>query len=575
MKKYFNLYKKQFILGPAFKLAEAILELFVPIAVASMIDNGIVVGNKAYIYKMGLVLFLLALFGVAFAVVCQYSAAVAQQGVGTHLRNDVFDKINLMSREDIDKFSSASLTTRITNDITQIQSAVAMLIRLVFRSPFLIAGSLIAAVGLDPKMSIIFFVAALLVSVILYYILSRSLPLYSQIQKKLDKAASIVKDSLSGVRVIRAFSRTEYEKDKFEKANEELTVRSVRVGRLTALLNPLTFAVMNTAIVLILYFGGVKVNTGNLTQGEVLAFTNYMTQILLSIIVFSNVIVIFTKAGASYQRLKEVLDFTPSMTDENARFTEADETKPAIEFKKVSYSYGEADENVLTDVDLCINAGETVGIIGGTGSGKSTLVNLIMRFYDVDSGEIDVFGHDVRDYKFYALRKLAHIVPQENRLFSGTVRENLLYGDQNASQEDIERALRISQSEEFVKKLPNGLDTEINENSKNLSGGQRQRLCIARALLGNPKIIIFDDSSSALDFATDSKLRKAIHDELTGTTVIIVSQRVNTVKNCDKTVVMNDGEICGVGTHSELYKNNDVYNEICLSQLSEKEVSAQ
>ena len=575
MKKYFNFYKKQFILGPAFKLAEAILELFVPIAVASMIDNGIAVGNKAYIYKMGLVLFLLALFGVAFAVVCQYSAAVAQQGVGTHLRNDVFDKINLMSREDIDKFSSASLTTRITNDITQIQSAVAMLIRLVFRSPFLIAGSLIAAVGLDPKMSIIFFVAALLVSVILYYILSRSLPLYSQIQKKLDKAASIVKDSLSGVRVIRAFSRTEYEKDKFEKANEELTVRSVRVGRLTALLNPLTFAVMNTAIVLILYFGGVKVNTGNLTQGEVLAFTNYMTQILLSIIVFSNVIVIFTKAGASYQRLKEVLDFTPSMTDENARFTEADETKPAIEFKKVSYSYGEADENVLTDVDLCINAGETVGIIGGTGSGKSTLVNLIMRFYDVDSGEIDVFGNDVRDYKFYALRNLAHIVPQENRLFSGTVRENLLYGDQNASQEDIERALRISQSEEFVKKLPNGLDTEINENSKNLSGGQRQRLCIARALLGNPKIIIFDDSSSALDFATDSKLRKAIHDELTGTTVIIVSQRVNTVKNCDKTVVMNDGEICGVGTHSELYKNNDVYNEICLSQLSEKEVSAQ
>lgn len=575
MKKYFNLYKKQFILGPAFKLAEAILELFVPIAVASMIDNGIAVGNKAYIYKMGLVLFLLALFGVAFAVVCQYSAAVAQQGVGTHLRNDVFDKINLMSREDIDKFSSASLTTRITNDITQIQSAVAMLIRLVFRSPFLIAGSLIAAVGLDPRMSIIFFVAALLVSIILYYILSRSLPLYSQIQKKLDKAASIVKDSLSGVRVIRAFSRTEYEKDKFEKANEELTVRSVRVGRLTALLNPLTFAVMNTAIVLILYFGGVKVNTGNLTQGEVLAFTNYMTQILLSIIVFSNVIVIFTKAGASYQRLKEVLDFTPSMTDENARFTEADETKPAIEFKKVSYSYGEADENVLTDVDLCINAGETVGIIGGTGSGKSTLVNLIMRFYDVDSGEIDVFGHDVRDYKFYALRNLAHIVPQENRLFSGTVRENLLYGDQNASQEDIERALRISQSEEFVKKLPNGLDTEINENSKNLSGGQRQRLCIARALLGNPKIIIFDDSSSALDFATDSKLRKAIHDELTGTTVIIVSQRVNTVKNCDKTVVMNDGEICGVGTHSELYKNNDVYNEICLSQLSEKEVSAQ
>lgn len=575
MKKYFNLYKKQFILGPAFKLAEAILELFVPITVASMIDKGIAIGDTAYIFKMGIVLFLLALFGVLFAIVCQYSAAVAQQGVGTHLRNDIFDKINLMSREDIDTFTSASLTTRITNDVTQIQSAVAMLIRLVFRSPFLIVGSLIAAVGLDAKMSIIFFVSALLVSVILYYILSRSLPLYSQIQRKLDRAASIVKDSLSGVRVIRAFSRTQYEKDKFEKANEELTERSVKVGRLSALLNPLTFAVMNTAIVLILYFGGIKVNTGKLTQGEVLAFTNYMTQILLSIIVFSNVIVIFTKAGASYQRIKEVLDFEPSMTDDNARFTEADETKPAVEFKSVCYSYGEADENVLTDVHFSINKGETVGIIGGTGSGKTTLVSLIMRFYDVDSGEIDVFGHDVRDYKFSALRSIAHIVPQENRLFSGSVRKNLLYGDQNATDEDIERALRISQSEEFVKKLPNGLDTEINENSKNLSGGQRQRLCIARALLGNPKIVIFDDSSSALDFATDSKLRKAIHDELSDTTVIIVSQRVNTVKSCDRIIVMNEGGISAIGTHSELYKTNEVYNEICLSQLSEREVNAQ
>lgn len=575
MKKYFNLYKKQFILGPAFKLAEAILELFVPITVASMIDKGIAVGDTAYIFKMGIVLFLLALFGVLFAIVCQYSAAVAQQGVGTHLRNDIFDKINLMSREDIDTFTSASLTTRITNDVTQIQSAVAMLIRLVFRSPFLIVGSLIAAVGLDAKMSIIFFVSALLVSVILYYILSRSLPLYSQIQRKLDRAASIVKDSLSGVRVIRAFSRMQYEKDKFEKANEELTERSVKVGRLSALLNPLTFAVMNTAIVLILYFGGIKVNTGKLTQGEVLAFTNYMTQILLSIIVFSNVIVIFTKAGASYQRIKEVLDFEPSMTDDNAQFKQADETKPAVEFKSVCYSYGEADENVLTDVDFSINKGETVGIIGGTGSGKTTLVSLIMRFYDVDSGEIDVFGHDVRDYKFSALRSIAHIVPQENRLFSGSVRKNLLYGDQNATDEDIERALRISQSEEFVKKLPNGLDTEINENSKNLSGGQRQRLCIARALLGNPKIVIFDDSSSALDFATDSKLRKAIHDELSDTTVIIVSQRVNTVKSCDRIIVMNEGGISAIGTHSELYKTNEVYNEICLSQLSEREVNAQ
>lgn len=575
MKKYFTLYKKQFILGPAFKLAEAILELFVPIAVASMIDKGIALGDKAYIFKMGAVLFLLAAFGVGFAIICQYSAAVAQQGVGTHLRNDIFKKINLMSKSDIDKFGSASLTTRITNDITQIQSAVAMLIRLVFRSPFLIAGSLIAAVGLDAKISIIFFVAAIIVSVILYFILSRSLPLYAQIQKKLDRTASIVKDSLTGVRVIRAFSRTEYEKEKFEKANDELTRRSVKVGRLSALLNPLTFAVMNTAIVLILYFGGIKVNTGSLTQGEVLAFTNYMTQILLSIIVFSNVIVIFTKAGASYQRLKEVLDYTPSMTDENASVTEGDFNYPAVKFNSVGYSYGEADEKVLSGVNLSIEKGETVGIIGGTGSGKTTLVNLIMRFYDADEGSVEVFGHNVKDYKFDALRKLVHIVPQENRLFSGTVRENLLCADKNATEQEMYQALEISQAKEFVDKLPKKLDTEINENSKNLSGGQRQRLCIARALLGNPAVVIFDDSSSALDFATDAKLRKAIHDKLCETTVIIVSQRVNTVKNCDKIIVMNDGEVSAVGTHAELYKTNDVYNEICLSQLSEKEVNAQ
>ncbi len=575
MKKYFTLYKKQFILGPAFKLAEAILELFVPIAVASMIDKGIALGDKAYIFKMGVVLFLLAAFGVGFAIICQYSAAVAQQGVGTHLRNDVFKKINLMSKADIDKFGSASLTTRITNDITQIQSAVAMLIRLVFRSPFLIAGSLIAAVGLDAKISIIFFVAAIIVSVILYFILSRSLPLYAQIQKKLDRTASIVKDSLTGVRVIRAFSRTEYEKEKFEKANDELTRRSVKVGRLSALLNPLTFAVMNTAIVLILYFGGIKVNTGSLTQGEVLAFTNYMTQILLSIIVFSNVIVIFTKAGASYQRLKEVLDYVPSMTDENSCVTEGDFNYPAVKFKSVGYSYGEADEKVLNGVNLSIEKGETVGIIGGTGSGKTTLVNLIMRFYDADEGSVEVFGHNVKNYKFDALRKLIHIVPQENRLFSGTVRENLLCADKSATEQEMYQALEISQAKEFVDKLPKKLDTEINENSKNLSGGQRQRLCIARALLGNPAVVIFDDSSSALDFATDAKLRKAIHEKLTETTVIIVSQRVNTVKNCDKIIVMNDGEVSAVGTHSELYKTNDVYNEICLSQLSEKEVNAQ
>lgn len=559
-------------MGPAFKLAEAILELLVPLVVAQIIDVGIAQNDKPYIYKMGLVLFVLALAGVAFAIVCQYSAAVAQQGVGTHLRNDLFKKINSMSREDIDKFGSASLTTRITNDVNQIQSAVAMLIRLVFRSPFLIAGSLIMAVGLDAKISVIFFIGAVIVSVILYYILSRSLPLYKKIQKLLDRLAMVVKDNLTGVRVVRAFSKTEYEKERFEKTNSDITEENLRVGRLSALLNPLSFAVLNTAIIAILYFGGIKVNAGGLSQGEIIAFTNYMTQILLSIIVFSNVIVIFTKAGASYYRIKEILDVTPELTDENAKDFKTDLSSNAVEFKNVDFSYGESEEKVLSNINFSIKRNETVGIIGGTGSGKSTLVNLIVRFYDADSGEISIFGNSIKDYRFSVLRKLIHIVPQKSRLFSGTVRQNLLYGAENATDGEIERALKISQSYEFVSRLKNGLETEINEDSKNLSGGQKQRLCIARAVLGNPEILIFDDSSSALDFATDAKLRKALHDELNGTTVIMISQRVNTVKNADKIIVMNDGEICGIGTHSELFKNNEVYNEICLSQLSQKEV---
>lgn len=572
MKKYFSLYKKQFILGPAFKLAEAILELLVPLTVAQMIDVGIANADKVYIVKMGVVLFFLAFFGVIFAVICQYSAAVAQQGVGTHLRDDLFKKINSMSQQDIEKFGSATLITRITNDVTQIQSAVAMLIRIVFRSPFLIAGSLIMAVGLDKKISIIFFVAAIIVSVILYYILSRSLPLYKRVQSKLDRLASVVKDNLTGVRVVRAFSKTAFEKKRFKKSNDELTEINVKVGTLTAFLNPSTFAVLNTAIVIVLYFGGIKVNIGSLSQGEVLAFTNYMTQILLSIIVFSGVVVIFTKAGASYFRVKEILDCETTVNEAENTTAVPDFSAAAVEFKNADFSYGSAEEKVLQNINLEIAEGETVGIIGGTGSGKSTLVHLIMRFYDTDSGEIRIFGNSVKDYSFSVLRSLCHIVPQKSRLFSGTIKENLLFGNENADDEELIRALKIAQAYEFTVKMPDFIDSEINENSKNLSGGQKQRLCIARAIVGNPKILIFDDSSSALDFATDAKLRKAIHDELTNTTVITVSQRVNTVKNCDKIIVMNDGEICGAGTHSELFRTNEVYNEICLSQLSEKEV---
>ncbi len=573
MKKYFRLYRLQFIMGPAFKLAEAILELLVPLVVARIIDRGIPSDDKAYIFKMGGLLFLLAFFGVVFALICQYCAAVAQQGVGTELRNDLFRKINKMSLSDIQRFGTASLTTRITNDVTQIQSAVAMLIRLVFRSPFLIAGSLIMAMLLDLKMSVIFIAAAVIVSVILYIILSKSLPMFKKIQSALDRLSLLVKDNLSGVRVVRAFSKTDFEKEKFQNSNEDLTKKSVKAGNLSALLNPLTFAVLNTAIVLILHFGGIKVNTGSLSQGQLLAFTNYMTQILLSIIVFSNVIVIFTKAGASVSRVKEVLEYSIELTDDNAVDCKPDFSFPAVEFDGVGFSYGESEKKVLENITFKINKGETIGIIGGTGSGKSSIANLIMRFYDADEGEIRLFGNNIKDYKFETLRKLVHTVPQKNTLFSGTIKENLLVGNENATQAELEKALLVSQSAEFVNSKPEGMDTYINQDSKNLSGGQRQRLCIARALAGNPEIIILDDASSALDYATDAKLRKAFATELYGTTVILISQRVNTVKNADKIIVIDDGEIAGLGKHAELFDNNEIYREICLSQLSESEVA--
>ena len=563
MKKYYALYKKQFILGPAFKLAEAILELLVPLVMAKIIDVGIKNGDVPYIIKMGLLMASLGILGLLCAIVCQYSAAVAQQGVGTEIRNDMFKKINSFAQSDIDAFSSSSLITRITNDVNQIQSGVAMFIRLMFRSPFLIAGSLIMAMKLDLKMSIIFFAAGLLVSLIMYYVLTKSLPLYKVIQKVLDKVSLVVKENLSGVRVIRAFSKSNHEKERFGDKNDELTKINFRVGSLSALLNPMTFAVMNLAIVILLYFGGKNVYSGELSQGKIIALISYMTQILLSIIVFANVIVVFTKALASVQRVKEVLDAEPSIKDDDAAYQNGDESATAVEFTDVSYAFPKSDEK-----------GETIGIIGGTGAGKSTLVNLIPRFSDVKNGSVKVFGHDVRDCKFGYLRHVIHVVPQKSNLFSGTIKDNLLMGDRSADDRDIDFALKVSQSAEFVSKLKDGTNTLIEEKSKNLSGGQKQRLCIARAIMGHPRILIFDDSSSALDFATDAALRKALKENLNDTTVFLVSQRVNTVKNADKILVLDDGELVATGTHKELYKTNEVYRDICLSQLSEKEVAS-
>ena len=573
MKQYFQKYKLQFIMGPAFKLAEAILELFVPIVMSKIIDIGVKNGDTAYILKMGALMFALGAVGLLFAIICQYSAAVAQQGVGTDLRRDVFAKIHALSAADRAKFSNATLVTRLTNDINQIQSGVAMLIRLMFRSPFLIAGSLIMAMALDLRMSVIFLIAGALVSVIMYIVLSRSLPIYKKIQNKLDVLARVVNENLSGVRVIRAFQKTKAERKRFSDENDEFTRIQVRVGRLNAFLNPLTFAVMNLGIVAVLYFGGKNVYAGHLTQGEVIAFTNYMTQILLSIIVFANVIVIFTKAAASIDRVKAVLATEPTM-HEGKTETVNTENETAVCFEKVDFSFNTAEEKVLSGISFTVRRGQTVGIIGGTGAGKSALINLIWRLYDTDSGTVSVFGKDVKDYTYHALRNAVHIVPQGGALFKGTVRENLLCGKTDISDVQIETALRVSQAWEFVQQLPEGLNAPVEEGGKNFSGGQRQRLTIARALVGNPEILIFDDASSALDFATDLKLRRALQETYKDKTVIWVSQRVSSVKSADKILLLDDGELCGIGTHEELYRDNELYREICRSQSRESEVGA-
>lgn len=573
MKKYFRKYKLQFIMGPAFKLAEAILELLVPIVMSKIIDVGVKNGDTAYILKMGTLMFVLGAVGLLFAIICQYSAAVAQQGVGTDLRRDVFKKIHTLCAADRARFSNATLVTRLTNDINQIQSGVAMLIRLMFRSPFLIAGSLIMAMALDLRMSVIFLIAGALVSIIMYIILSRSLPLYKKIQNKLDVLSRIVSENLAGIRVIRAFQKTKAERDRFADENADFTKIQVRVGRLNAFLNPLTFAIINLGIVAVLYFGGKNVFVGNLTQGEVIAFTNYMTQILLSIIVFANVIVIFTKAAASMDRVKAVLETEPTM-QEGEMTTVNTTCATAVCFDKVDFSFNTAEEKVLNNISFTVKHGETVGIIGGTGAGKSALINLIWRLYDADGGAVSVFGENVKDYTYKALRSTVHIVPQGGALFKGTVRENLLCGKTDVPNEEMDTALRVSQAAEFVRQLPEGLDAPVEEGGKNFSGGQRQRLTIARALLGNPEILIFDDASSALDFATDLKLRRALRETYKDKTVFWVSQRVSSVKTADKILLLDDGVLCGIGTHEELYRDNELYREICHSQAQESEVGA-
>lgn len=573
--RYLKYYKKEVVLGPLFKLIEAIFELIVPLVMARIIDVGIKNQDKGYILKMGGIMVLLGVLGLGFALICQYQASVASQGVGTRIRNDLFRQINSLSHREIDQLGTPSLITRITNDVNAIQVAVAMLIRLVVRAPFLVVGAAIMAVGLDRRLSMIFLVIIPLVALVLYLVMSRSIPFYRIIQRKLDRISLVLRENLEGVRIIRAFSKQKNERERFEQAGDDWMQTSVRVGKIGALLNPATYLIMNLAILAVLWFGGIRVDNGALSQGEIIAFVNYLTQILLALVVVANLVVIFTKASACSARINEVLEMQSSLAESVSPSApgNGDQT-PKIEFKNVSFSYHKNKEYALTDISVKIFPGETIGIIGGTGSGKSTLVNLIPRFYDVDEGQILVDGVDVREYAFADLRRLMGLVPQRAVLFSGTLAENLCWGRSEAAQADMERALRIAQAEDFVSRLPDGYDSRIEQGGKNLSGGQKQRLTIARALVMEPDILILDDSASALDYATDAALRKAIRTETRNMTVLIVSQRANSIRYADKIIVLDDGEVNGIGTHEELYDTCELYREICLSQQSGKEENA-
>lgn len=569
---YLKNFRKQVILGPIFKLTEAVFELIVPLVMAQIIDKGIYGQDRAYIFKMGGVLLLLAVVGLCCALTCQYFAAKASQGVGTEIRHDLFHHINELSYAEIDAVGTPGLINRLTNDVNQLQLSVAMLIRLVVRAPFLVIGATVMASMLDLKLSLLFVAAAVLIAVSIYLVMSRSIPFYQKIQKQLDKVSLITRENLSGVRVIRAFSGQKKETKRFNESAQDISKTAITVGKISALLNPLTTVIVNIAIILILYFGGVHVNSGALTQGEITALVNYMTMILLALIVVANLVVIFTKAAASAYRVNEIFEIKPSVTDESNEEQHIDERNnvPKIAFENVSFSYGSSKEYALNNVNLKIYPNETIGIIGGTGSGKSTLINLIARFYDVNSGKVLIDGVDIRRYPIKQLRNKIGIVPQKAVLFSGTLRDNMRWRDENATDSEIAEALKTAQATEFVEKLPDGYNTVIQQGGQNLSGGQKQRLTIARALVGSPEILILDDSASALDFATDAALRKALYREKNNMTVIIVSQRVSTVKSSDKIIVLDDGEIAGIGAHEELYKNCDVYREICESQQSEE-----
>ncbi len=563
---YLKKYKKHLVLGPIFKLLEAIFELIVPYVMAQLIDVGLNGRDKIYILKMGGVLVLLAAVGLAAALFCQYVASRCSQGFGTELRNVLFYHINTLSMSNSDEYGVSSMVTRFNSDINQVQLGVAMLIRLAIRAPFLVIGATVSAIILKPSMCWIFLLAAPLVALVLWLIMSKTLPVYTKNQKKLDKITSIAREDLNGMRVVRAFTEQEREQKRFEDSTQDYAKSVIAIGRISALLNPLSFLIINLAIVALLYFGANKINTGSLTQGELVAFINYMTQISLALVVLANVMVLFSKSYASAKRVSELLATQSAVKDQAQEDVSAIEGAPAISFKEVSFKYGDGSP-ALKNLSVDIQKGETVGIIGGTGSGKSTLVNLLPRFYDVSQGAIEIDGVDIKKYPLRQLRGKIGLVPQQAVLFSGTIRSNMKWRKEDASDEEIISALKIAQAYDFVSQKSDGIDSQVQQKGKNFSGGQRQRLSIARALVGNPEILILDDSMSALDFATDLALRKALNEQLPEeTTKIIISQRATSIKNADKIIVLDKGDAVGIGKHEALLKDCDIYREIFESQ---------
>lgn len=569
--KYLKHYKKESIIGPLFKLLEACFELTVPIIMARMIDVGIKNQNMPFVWKMGAVLVAFGVLGLVCSLTAQYFAAKAAVGFGTELREDFFRHIGTLSYRELNMAGNATLVTRMTSDINQVQSGVNLVLRLFLRSPFIVVGAMAMAFTISVKLALIFVVAVPILSLVIYGIMIWTIPLYRKVQKKLEKIMLMTRENLSGVRVVRAFRTQEREKEEFCQETKNLMHMQTFVGKISALLNPVTYLIVNGATILIVWLGGKEVYYGNLSQGEVVALVNYMSQILLALVALANLIITFTKALASAERINEVFALQSSI--QRGTEEEGGSSEMQIELENVSMLYHGDKEAVLEDITLSVKKGETVGIIGGTGSGKTTLINLLPRFYDVTSGNVRIDGKNVKEYDLDILREKFGIVPQKAVLFHGTIRDNMLLGNENASDEEIWEALRIAQADSVVKEKEKELDTVIQEGGKNLSGGQKQRLTIARALVRKPEILILDDSTSALDFATDAKLRRAIAENTNAMTVCIVSQRVMSMMKADKIFVLDKGKLVGSGTHKELLKTCEVYKEICSSQLSKEEVA--